>query len=266
MALAPNNNLIGYGQNENNRLNRAYPSWMTGIADRGIGVANPFAAPAVPFIDIPRGGADSPGGAQGYNVQQPVFDPGMYGTPRSPQPEGGAPGDAGNGMGNTGDGSFGGFISDVSGLYGGVKDAMGSVGLGGRGMQVGGTVGSFAGPFGGLIGAGLGALVDYLGGSGNQVGSGGNGSSAASSTGGTQASNDAGFGGGYGGIDGFGGLYHGGIVTPNRLTGPDPHGPDDGYAPLDVGEGVLTAKAVNHYGKGLINRLNRMAVSKEALR
>lgn len=67
---------------------------------------------------------------------------------------------------------------------------------------------------------------------------------------------------------GFGdarGLATGGIVTANRLTGPDPAGPDDGYAALNEGEGVLTAKAIKHYGKGIVARLNKLQVPKEAL-
>ena len=58
----------------------------------------------------------------------------------------------------------------------------------------------------------------------------------------------------------------GGIVTRNRLTGPNPPGPDDGMAALDIGEGVLTAKAIRHYGKGVVSKLNRLAVPKSALK
>lgn len=62
------------------------------------------------------------------------------------------------------------------------------------------------------------------------------------------------------------GLYRGGMVTRNRLSGPDPDGPDDGFAPLKIGEGVLTAAAMRHYGKGIVGRLNKLSVSKSALR
>lgn len=40
----------------------------------------------------------------------------------------------------------------------------------------------------------------------------------------------------------------GGAVTRNRLIGPNPTGPDDGYAALDVGEHVLTADDVARLG------------------
>jgi hypothetical protein len=74
-------------------------------------------------------------------------------------------------------------------------------------------------------------------------------------------------GGGVGGMDGAGGgMYRGGIVTANRLQGPDPHGPDDGYVAMDKGEGVLTAKAIKHYGPGIVDRLNKLAVPKGAFR
>lgn len=62
------------------------------------------------------------------------------------------------------------------------------------------------------------------------------------------------------------GLHKGGMVTRNRLSGPDPRGPDDGYAALNVGEGVLTAEALKHYGKGIIGRLNKLSIAKDLLR
>lgn len=40
----------------------------------------------------------------------------------------------------------------------------------------------------------------------------------------------------------------GGAVTLNRLIGPNPPGPDDGYAALDAGEHVLTADDVQRLG------------------
>jgi hypothetical protein len=63
---------------------------------------------------------------------------------------------------------------------------------------------------------------------------------------------------------GLAGMYRGGIVTANRLQGPDPRGPDDGYVAMDKGEGVLTAKAIQHYGPGIVARLNKLAVPKAA--
>jgi hypothetical protein len=65
-------------------------------------------------------------------------------------------------------------------------------------------------------------------------------------------------------IAGMPGMYHGGIVTRNKLRGPDPNGPDDGHVAMDLGEGVLTAKAVRHYGPGIVERLNKLQVPKGA--
>lgn len=62
-------------------------------------------------------------------------------------------------------------------------------------------------------------------------------------------------GGGYGagmndgsGSDAPGGFAKGGHVTRDRLIGPDPHGPDDGYAALDHGEYVIKASDVKKLG------------------
>jgi hypothetical protein len=62
------------------------------------------------------------------------------------------------------------------------------------------------------------------------------------------------------------GYAKGGHVTRDRLTGPNPPGPDDGYAALDVGETVITAEATSRYGKDVMNALNKGLVSREAVR
>jgi hypothetical protein len=49
----------------------------------------------------------------------------------------------------------------------------------------------------------------------------------------------------------------GGKVTPDRLAGPNPAGPDDGYATLKNGEFVLNKDAAKAIGYELLNRLNR---------
>lgn len=49
----------------------------------------------------------------------------------------------------------------------------------------------------------------------------------------------------------------GGKVTPNRLAGPNPAGPDDGYATLKNGEFVLNKETAEAIGYELLNRLNR---------
>jgi hypothetical protein len=50
------------------------------------------------------------------------------------------------------------------------------------------------------------------------------------------------------------GFAMGGMV--NRLTGPNPPGPDDGMAGLDMGEYVVKKSSVNKYGKGLLDMIN----------
>ena len=56
-----------------------------------------------------------------------------------------------------------------------------------------------------------------------------------------------GYGDTAGGFDGYD-FYKGGKVTANRLTGHDPKGPDDGFATLDIGEFVITAKRSKELG------------------
>jgi hypothetical protein len=48
----------------------------------------------------------------------------------------------------------------------------------------------------------------------------------------------------------------GGKVTPDRLMGPDPAGPDDGYAALKSGEFVLNEKTAKEIGYEVLKRLN----------
>jgi hypothetical protein len=62
------------------------------------------------------------------------------------------------------------------------------------------------------------------------------------------------------------GFAKGGHVTADRLKGPNPPGPDDGYAALDVGETVITAEATRRYGKDVMMALNKGLVSPEAVR
>jgi len=68
-----------------------------------------------------------------------------------------------------------------------------------------------------------------------------------------------------GGIDGS--MFNkGGKVTMNRLRGPNPMGPDDGYGGLDDGEFVINAKSVGKYGIELMNAINNGKISKGKLR
>jgi hypothetical protein len=62
---------------------------------------------------------------------------------------------------------------------------------------------------------------------------------------------DSGVGGGSGEVSGEGapgGYAKGGHVTRGRLIGPNPPGPDDGYAALDHGEFVIKASDVKKLG------------------
>jgi hypothetical protein len=56
-------------------------------------------------------------------------------------------------------------------------------------------------------------------------------------------------------------LYKGGKVK--SLLGPDPGGPDDGYAALQKGEYVVRKKAVNKYGEDFLEALNESRIPKK---
>ena len=51
-----------------------------------------------------------------------------------------------------------------------------------------------------------------------------------------------------------------------HLQGPNPEGPDDGYAALKDGEYVINDKAVKKYGIELMNLINSGKISKGKLR
>jgi hypothetical protein len=61
-------------------------------------------------------------------------------------------------------------------------------------------------------------------------------------------------------------LAKGGYVSMQHLGGPDPKGPDDGYAALKDGEFVINDKAVKRYGIDLMNAINSGKISKGKLR
>jgi hypothetical protein len=63
-----------------------------------------------------------------------------------------------------------------------------------------------------------------------------------------------------------GGFAQGGHVSMMHLGGPDPEGPDDGYAALKDGEYVINDKAVKKYGIELMNAINSGKISKGKLR
>ena len=61
-------------------------------------------------------------------------------------------------------------------------------------------------------------------------------------------------------------LAKGGYVSMQHLGGPNPEGPDDGYAALKDGEFVINDKAVKKYGIELMNLINSGKISKGKLR
>jgi hypothetical protein len=65
---------------------------------------------------------------------------------------------------------------------------------------------------------------------------------------------------------GDGGYAKGGHVSMQRLQGPNPAGPDDGYAALKDGEYVINDKAVKKYGIELMEAINLGKISKGKLR
>ena len=61
------------------------------------------------------------------------------------------------------------------------------------------------------------------------------------------------------------GFAKGGYVSMQHLNGPDPMGPDDGYAALKDGEFVINDKAVKKYGIELMNAINSGKIKKGKL-
>lgn len=76
--------------------------------------------------------------------------------------------------------------------------------------------------------------------------------------GGYSGGGDSGPSGGsdYGGASDYGGFADGGKVTKDRLKGPNPPGPDEGYGALLSGEYVIKKSAVKKYGQGLLDMIN----------
>jgi len=90
------------------------------------------------------------------------------------------------------------------------------------------------------------------------------GSTSSSDGGGNYGGDSGGYGGSYG-SGSVGGFYKGGKVTMDRLQGPNPMGPDDGYAGLKDGEFVINAKSVGKYGIELMNAINTGKIKKGKL-
>jgi hypothetical protein len=93
-----------------------------------------------------------------------------------------------------------------------------------------------------------GAIIPDGGGGGDSGGGGSAGSDGSGDGGGMGNSGEG------GGAPGEGGWAKGGLI--DKLTGPDPAGPDEGYGKLQVGEYVIKKSSVNKYGKGLLDMIN----------
>lgn len=85
------------------------------------------------------------------------------------------------------------------------------------------------------------------------------GGSAGASVGGVGAGNAG------GGIGAGEGLATGGKVSKRHLAGPNPTGPDDGYAALKLGEYVIKQSSVDKYGTEIFDRINQGKISKKAM-
>lgn len=140
----------------------------------------------------------------------------------------------------------------VPGLDGTTTEATGPGTIGSRdsygsnessGNLGGGPTGDVGGGYGGTQGSGDSATDSSSG-------------DSSSSGGGTDSGNSGSNGDGY---------YKGGMVARSRLSGPDPKGPDDGHAGLDVGEFVVRKSAVKKYGQALFEHLNKGTLTAEML-
>lgn len=146
-----------------------------------------------------------------------------------------------------------GFTADTrqaEGGFGAANDQVGNRAAPGYLGDVLGGLGLSTGTYGGIGGG----MADGLGLTGNeQMGHDAN-AAAGNENASAQGSVDA--------ASAMDGLWRGGAVTANRLRGPNPPGPDDGFAALDIGEGVMTAAAMKHYGPAFLARLNKLQVPK----
>lgn len=165
------------------------------------------------------------------------------------------------------DGQGSGDMADYGGFHGGanlgdILGMAGNIGFGPAGGYLGGLIGDTIGATGSELGnnSGMG-LGSATGGGGVSMGS------AAGSAGDNSAELGLGIGdGGMTGSDGNGGGFggdsgdgyaKGGKVTKHRLKGPNPKGPDDGYAALDHGEFIINSKSAKRIGYDKLARLNK---------
>ena len=145
-----------------------------------------------------------------------------------------------------------------SGDYGGVAKETSDPEAG----KPGGGWKDTAGPGGASLGGGFdnqngtGGDSNTGGGGSNGGGGGGDNNNGGSNNGGgdTSAGPDHAETGGH--------AYMGGFITKNRLIGPNPPGPDDGFIAMQTGEGVMTRAAMAHYGPDFLKNVNRLLVPK----
>jgi hypothetical protein len=206
----------------NDVLSMLAPGALFGRAASGL-LSSPIAGGIANFFSAP---ASQP------NYGVPVENMGTYsGMPSMGQTS------YASGVGNPGE-SYGGFTSYESGVGNPGESYAGGytsseTGVGNPGESYGGPTSSESGV-------------------GNPGESGGGPTSSDSGVGNPGESS-----GGYGASgDGDSGFAKGGKVTKNRLKGPDPKGPDEGYGALLSGEYVIKKSAVKKYGQGLLDMIN----------
>jgi hypothetical protein len=68
------------------------------------------------------------------------------------------------------------------------------------------------------------------------------------------------------GQGGYGPQYKGGLITPRDVKGPNPPGPDDGHASLDIGEYVIRKSAVKKYGSNIFEQINAGRIPAQRLK
>ena len=115
------------------------------------------------------------------------------------------------------------------------------------------------------------ALDAFGGGGDQQYGNTGTGAPSPEPGGAYGYDPDGGVSGGAYGYDPDGGVSQGmwaegGFVTKDRLVGPDPEGPDDGYGRLDEGEAVIPTKMVEKYGEDAMQILINGKPTREQVR
>jgi len=241
-------------------------------------MSNPISYRGEPYPYHPQ---DTQGGYGMPQGPQPGQQPGMAGSPQQQSYGVTQPGLGGMAPSRGDLASLGGGIlgSALGGPLGGALGGFGAGQAAGQGMgrgagsAIGGLLGSALGPIGSIggsmLGGWLGGRADGGGGYSAPNGPVGPGyvdnnqtntysdiglSSAGGNTSGggepgSSVGSDVGGGSGEVSSDGApGGYAKGGHVTRDRLHGPNPPGPDDGYAALDAGEYVIRAADVKRMG------------------